>query len=68
MYGLYPFKKRFFDNKGNTSLRENLIISRVVLQADARDGSEGYTTHLDLARPDAFDIDLDRVGKDWMGG
>lgn len=49
-------------------IRENLLIRRVVLQADARHGSEGYVTHIDLARPDAFDIDRDRVGKDWMGG
>lgn len=49
-------------------IRESLIISRVVLQVDARHGSEGFATHLDLARPDSFDIDRDRVGKDWMGG
>jgi prophage tail gpP-like protein len=49
-------------------IRESLLISRVVLQVDARHGSEGFATHLDLARPDSFDIDRDRVGKDWMGG
>ena len=48
-------------------IRENLLVSRVVLQVDARHGSEGFVTHLDLARPDSFDIDRDRVGKDWMG-
>lgn len=48
-------------------IRESLLISRVVLQVDARQGSEGFTTHIDLARPDSFNIDRDRVGKDWMG-
>lgn len=46
---------------------ENLLISRVVLQADARHGSEGFATHLDLARPDTFNILSPRTGKGWVG-
>lgn len=46
---------------------EPLLISRVVLQADARHGSEGFATHLDLARPDSFDILRPRTGKGWVG-
>jgi prophage tail gpP-like protein len=46
---------------------EPLLISRVVLQAEARHGSEGFATHLDLARPDAFDILRPAKGKGWVG-
>lgn len=45
----------------------SLLISRVVLQADGRHGSEGFVTHLDLARGDAFDILRDPTDKGWMG-
>lgn len=48
-------------------INEPLLISRVVLQADARHGSEGFATHLDLARPDSFNILTPRTGKKWVG-